>query len=311
MQLGLVWPGGTAVSAEMLVFPGQTEPSSVWCPPSTVPRSGAGLFATAQAARAQAGFGRSICFSLWPPSNASNLLISSYIMKKETCTPKFTAKQSSHLGAYLAASLGASSFATATADAAIISINIGPSGFDIAGPNAGLTVGNFSYITDFPFSSAGNLGLYNDGFFSYWGLLGGGGFSFASFGEPATPQNFVLNASIGSGAIWGGDPNYSLFRRDFYGTQSAPAFGPGSYMGFRTDQGNYGWLEVTWNGSSEWEIISGAYEDEVGVAILAGQGPSPEPIPEPGTWAAAALLAGGAAFLRWRRRRDKAQKEAA
>lgn len=34
-------------------------------------------------------------------------------------------------------------------------------------------------------------------------------------------------------------------------------------------------------------------------------------VPEPGTWAAAALLAGGATFLRWRRRRDETQKEAA
>lgn len=30
-----------------------------------------------------------------------------------------------------------------------------------------------------------------------------------------------------------------------------------------------------------------------------------EPIPEPGTWAAAALLAGGAAFVRWRRARSR------
>jgi hypothetical protein len=29
---------------------------------------------------------------------------------------------------------------------------------------------------------------------------------------------------------------------------------------------------------------------------------APEPIPEPGTWAAAALLVGGAAFMRWRKR---------
>ena len=34
-------------------------------------------------------------------------------------------------------------------------------------------------------------------------------------------------------------------------------------------------------------------------------------VPEPGTWAAAALLAGGAALACWRRRRDEAQKEAA
>lgn len=32
------------------------------------------------------------------------------------------------------------------------------------------------------------------------------------------------------------------------------------------------------------------------------QNAGPEPIPEPGTWAAAALLAGGAAFARWRKR---------
>ena len=35
------------------------------------------------------------------------------------------------------------------------------------------------------------------------------------------------------------------------------------------------------------------------------------PIPEPGTWAAAALLAGGAALMRWRKRRGVAQKNAA
>jgi hypothetical protein len=34
-------------------------------------------------------------------------------------------------------------------------------------------------------------------------------------------------------------------------------------------------------------------------------------VPEPGTWAAAALLAGGAAFMRWRRRCDEASKQAA
>jgi len=35
------------------------------------------------------------------------------------------------------------------------------------------------------------------------------------------------------------------------------------------------------------------------VAFTLGQG---EPVPEPGTWAAAALLAGGAVFTRWRKR---------
>lgn len=37
--------------------------------------------------------------------------------------------------------------------------------------------------------------------------------------------------------------------------------------------------------------------------FTASGGPGPEPIPEPGTWAAAALLAGAAGYVRWRRRR--------
>jgi len=36
--------------------------------------------------------------------------------------------------------------------------------------------------------------------------------------------------------------------------------------------------------------------------FFAAQDPGPAPIPEPGTWAAAALLIGGAAFARWRKR---------
>ena len=45
--------------------------------------------------------------------------------------------------------------------------------------------------------------------------------------------------------------------------------------------------------------------------LLYAQQIGPEPIPEPGTWAAAALLAGGAALMRWRKRRGVAQKNAA
>ena len=37
--------------------------------------------------------------------------------------------------------------------------------------------------------------------------------------------------------------------------------------------------------------------------IFQAQNVGPAPIPEPGTWAAAALLAGGAAFMRWRKRK--------
>ena len=38
--------------------------------------------------------------------------------------------------------------------------------------------------------------------------------------------------------------------------------------------------------------------------IFEAQNAGPAPIPEPGTWAAAALLAGGAAYARWRKRKS-------
>jgi hypothetical protein len=112
-------------------------------------------------------------------------------------------------------------------------------------------------------------------------------------------------------ANFSGDFRYTLFRYRI--NISSPDFGAGSYMGFRTDQGNYGWLEVTWTSTSlQFQILSGAYENVAGVAILAGDtGAGPAPIPEPGTWVAMAVFAGGAAFARWRKRRDEAQQEAA
>ena len=68
-------------------------------------------------------------------------------------------------------------------------------------------------------------------------------------------------------------------------------------MGFKTAQGNYGWLEVTWNAkASEFEILSGAYESTPGVSILAGA------VPEPSS-SLLALVAGGAALTRRRRQR--------
>jgi hypothetical protein len=44
--------------------------------------------------------------------------------------------------------------------------------------------------------------------------------------------------------------------------------------------------------------FASGFSGAVGIASAA-----PAPVPEPGTWAAAALLAGGAAFMRWRKRR--------
>jgi len=228
-------------------------------------------------------------------------------MNKQARSRKSTAKQSARLGAYLAAGLGASTVATPTADAAIVIIDIGPTGFNIGGVNGGLAPGGETTKTFFPFFLAGNLGIWNHG--TYKGLSGEGGLEFAILGGYSTPRNFALNETI-DGIDYFSYAGFETGFRDY--VDQSPNFGAGSYMGFKTATDNFGWLEVTWDSATQnFQILSGAYEDQVGVAILAGQTAGPAAVPEPGTWAAAALLAGGAAFARWRKRRDEAQKEAA
>ena len=208
-------------------------------------------------------------------------------------------KTFSFLTGFLAMLVAAGLLSSAgTAQAAIVNINIGPTGFNIGGINGGVSDGSFSEINDFPISG-NTLYLYNNAFGRFRGLQGTGGLAFAFNGFVASPFNFSLNDSIGSGSLYSGFASETAFT-DFV---VSPDFGSGSYMGFKTAQGNYGWLEVTWTAASnEFEIFSGAYEDQVGVAILAGAGPGPAAVPEPGTWAAAALLVGGAGYVRWRKR---------
>jgi hypothetical protein len=63
-----------------------------------------------------------------------------------------------------------------------------------------------------------------------------------------------------------------------------------------TDTGADGLQRMLVSGAT---VQSGQSGQITGPAI----GPGGQPIPEPGTWAAMALLAGGAAFARWRRRK--------
>jgi hypothetical protein len=196
----------------------------------------------------------------------------------------------------LALVAGFTSFAQ-NAQAELITINIGS--FGIGGINGGVSGGSHTTIVGFPVSS-NDVIIYNYAGF-YVGLVGGPGLAFAAGADPATPVKFALNGLIGSGSSYYSDSDKTSFKWLPIAATS-PDFGPGSYMGFKTSQGNYGWLEVTWTASSEqFQILSGAYESTPNVAIRAG---GAAPIPEPGTWAAMAIFAGGAAFAGWRRRKS-------
>ena len=69
-------------------------------------------------------------------------------------------------------------------------------------------------------------------------------------------------------------------------------------MGFRSGNGHYGYLEVTWTSATDtFQILSGAYESVAGVGITAGAAPVPEP--STAVLSLGALAAG--AFIRRRK----------
>jgi hypothetical protein len=238
-------------------------------------------------------------------------------MKKPARSRKFPAQPSARLGAYLAAGLGASTIGTA--QSAIVFFDVDPAKtIGVAGtptPNQTVSFTDIN-IGAGTYTSAIGYGPPTVSGHSLWFTItganqftaqGAGGMSLAysfNFPSPINLRSFSAGEEIGTG---------------FKYTASPVAGWNGSgtgYVGlkFDTPEGsNYGWLALDYvaNGASTTLTVDGfAFEDQPGVAILAGDTGSTA-VPEPGTWAAAALLTGGAAFLRWRKRRDGTQKEAA
>jgi hypothetical protein len=208
-------------------------------------------------------------------------------MKKKT-------KLTSYLGG------GVAAITASSAHGEIITIDL--TSFGITGTNGGVASGALGTIPNFPFSGAGGMKLYNGALSDrFWGLDGDDGLVFAAGSAYSSPTNFSSGATIDGTSSFSGDAGYTAFR---YYSDVSPAFGAGSYMGFKTDQGNYGWLEVTWDpDAEEFEILSGAYESVAGVAIAAGDtgGGGVSAIPETSSVLGLAGLVAGSAFLRRRK----------
>ena len=160
---------------------------------------------------------------------------------KTTHSNKRSIKQNSNrLAAYLATGIGTGLVATPVADAAIVTIDITDTGWDLDGPNAGLILGSspssYTFKEHFPIFGGGGIFAANiiDPPLSPKGIGGHMGLFFAAGSAHASPVNFTLNQSIDSYATWNSGPS-SYFS---YSSSESPDFGSGSYMGFKTAQGN-------------------------------------------------------------------------
>jgi len=217
----------------------------------------------------------------------------------------------SRLGAYLAIGVGTGALAT-SAEAAVVPIPVGPSGFNITGVNGGVTAGTFTTIYNFPTTGAGSLFLSN-AFFSgqVTGVYGGSGFGLATGGSNITvdPVNFAAGALIDADAGGGGgefrsSSVSSLFK---YGTLVSPDFGPNSFLGFRDAFGRYGYIETTWNSTTnQFQIFSAAYESVAGVGIMTPGAAAVPEIDPTGLVSTMSLVMGSVAMLEQRRRKRAA-----
>jgi hypothetical protein len=151
--------------------------------------------------------------------------------------------------------------------------------------------GNF---TDYP-SFDGNFTDYPS--YSFLSEYSGSSFSLASFSDVVNAS--FMTSSGGSSPLSLSDGTYYI-AFDVEDRSSAPVISV-----------YYGWMNVTVVGANAnsndplitFTLNEYAY-DNTGGSILVGQTAGAAPIPEPGTWAAMAIFAGGAAYAGWRRRKS-------
>ncbi len=209
---------------------------------------------------------------------------------------------------YCTISLSTCALATTESQAEVVIINlanVGTNNQDLTGTNAGI-INGLKMVYDPCGSNSGMWGVYSNA--NYIGIFGNGSMNIATNGFQANPKNFTGGNLIDGSSSFTTSMQYTLFK---FNTDKSVDFGANSYLGFRFSRDginyNYGYIEATWSRSSnQFQFLSGAYENQAGLAILAGSTIS---VPEPGTLAlgSLALLAGGGAAVRRYRKQRQGQ----
>lgn len=199
------------------------------------------------------------------------------------------------LEVYLAAGVGAIGAGT-SAEAGIIALDL----TGRTGDNMGVPANGFAA---FPNIIPGAEIHVRNGYNGFRGIgvqLGQGALLGTTLNPPGLPIKLAPGDFINSSSsVFTASYQVPMFRTN---GRTVPDFGPNSYLGFRTGSGQYGYLEVLWNSSTNtFRLVSGAYESTVGAAIQIPN--SAAAVPEPASTAVAALIMGGTALRQWRKKR--------
>jgi len=197
--------------------------------------------------------------------------------------------------------LGGVSLLASTSNAAVFTMDIS----SISGPNAGVPVGGQAYV-DLSTLDSGLIGIFNIPNKPANNLVGVSGHKVGAGNETmiaksgSDPKRFGSGETIDATAGTFTSGYQGLF---FYGAgNKVPAWNAGSYLGFKSGNNRYGYLEVTWNPDTDtFQILSGAYESVENAGITT-------PIPEPEASTLALLVAGAGAVVALRRRKAVAEE---
>lgn len=216
-------------------------------------------------------------------------------------------RNKNRLGAYLAAGAGSLGMVS-SAEAGVISINIGNTGFNIGGTNAGVQPGGYKGVYNFPTTGAADFYILN-GYFGFTGFYAKSNIAFSRINpSPTSLKVFGSDTSIDNTSVFSG---LALFK---YNNDTAPDIGANKYLGFRFGSSgtyNYGYFELTWTSArNEFEIKSAAYESIANTPIFTPSGGGGGAVPEPASGAIAALLMGGTALRQWRKKQRQESNEA-